>query len=41
MENQHVIAFYNLENLFDTIDDAHILDDDFTKKGFKKYSRWG
>ncbi|NJB38149.1 endonuclease/exonuclease/phosphatase family protein [Croceivirga sp. JEA036] len=37
MENQHVIAFYNLENLFDTVDDPHILDDDFTKKGFKKW----
>lgn len=25
----HTIAFYNLENLFDTEDDQHILDDDF------------
>ncbi|MGB5941836.1 MAG: endonuclease [Leeuwenhoekiella sp.] len=27
------IAFYNLENLFDTINDPHILDDGFTKNG--------
>ena len=27
------IAFYNLENLFDTINDPNILDDDFTPKG--------
>ena len=25
----HTIAFYNLENLFDTVDDTHVLDDDF------------
>lgn len=27
------IAFYNLENLFDTEDDSATLDDDFTPKG--------
>lgn len=27
------VAFYNLENLFDTTDDPHILDDDFTIEG--------
>ena len=27
------VAFYNLENLFDTINDPHKLDDDFTAKG--------
>ena len=27
------IAFYNLENLFDTLNDPHTLDDDFTAKG--------
>ncbi|MBM1105346.1 endonuclease [Aurantibacter crassamenti] len=32
------IAFYNLENLFDTKDDPNTLDDDFTPKGFKKWS---
>jgi len=32
------IGFYNLENLFDTIDDPNTLDDDFTPTGFKKWS---
>lgn len=32
----YTIAFYNLENLFDTINDPHTLDEDFTPKG-KKY----
>lgn len=27
------VAFYNLENLFDTVNDPHILDDDFTAQG--------
>jgi len=31
----YTIAFYNLENLFDTINDPHTLDDDFTPKGKK------
>ena len=37
------IAFYNLENLFDTIDDPNILDDDFTPNGDLKWndSRYG
>ena len=35
MEN--TIAFYNLENLFDTKDDPHTLDDDYTPRGFKKW----
>lgn len=34
----YTIAFYNLENLFDTIDDPKTLDDDFTPKGKKKWS---
>ena len=34
----HTIAFYNLENLFDTIDDPDTLDDDFTPEGFKKWT---
>lgn len=36
-KNTFGIAFYNLENLFDTVDDPHILDDDFTPKGFNKW----
>jgi predicted extracellular nuclease len=36
--NLFTIAFYNLENLFDTKDDPHKLDDDFTPKGFKKWT---
>ena len=35
----HTIVFYNLENLFDTMDDPDTLDDDFTPKGFKKWSQ--
>jgi len=31
------VAFYNLENLFDTQDDPKTLDDDFTPKGFKHW----
>ncbi|MEM1259103.1 MAG: endonuclease [Bacteroidota bacterium] len=42
-KSEHAIAFYNLENLFDTVDDPHTLDDDFTPKGFKRWkdSRYG
>lgn len=29
----YTVAFYNLENLFDTYDDPKILDDDFTPRG--------
>lgn len=36
--NLFTIAFYNLENLFDTIDNPYKLDDDFTPKGFKKWT---
>ena len=32
------IAFYNLENLFDTVSDPHTRDDDFTPTGSKKWS---
>lgn len=35
----HTIVFYNLENLFDTIADPNTLDDDFTPKGVKKWSK--
>ncbi len=37
MKSKHAIAFYNLENLFDTVDDPNTLDDDFTPKGFKRW----
>lgn len=37
MKNDYCIAFYNLENLFDTKNDPHALDDDFTPTGFKKW----
>ena len=33
------IAFYNLENLFDTRDDLRTLDDDFTPEGRKKWTK--
>jgi len=32
------VAFYNVENLFDTIDDPKVLDDDFTPDGKKKWT---
>ena len=40
----YTIAFYNLENLFDTKNDPNTLDDDFTPKGkknwnYKRYKR--
>jgi len=34
----HTVAFYNLENLFDTINDSHTLDDDFTPNGSRKWT---
>ncbi|WP_435624156.1 endonuclease [Flagellimonas sp.] len=37
LEDRFTIAFYNLENFFDTKDDPYILDDDFTPKGKKKW----
>lgn len=37
-ENKYTIAFYNLENFFDTRDDSHSLDDDFTPEGFRKWN---
>ncbi len=33
-----VVAFYNLENLYDTIDNPLVNDDDFTPSGIKKYN---
>ena len=37
-ENKYTIAFYNLENFFDTTDDPYSLDDDFTPKGFRRWT---
>ncbi|MGJ8744228.1 endonuclease [Polaribacter sp.] len=37
-KNITTIGFYNVENLFDTKDDPHTLDDDFTAKGKNKWS---
>jgi len=38
-ENRYTIAFYNLENFFDTVNDPYLLDDDFTPNGFKKWNK--
>lgn len=38
MKNEFTIGFYNLENLFDTIDDPDTNDDDFTPEGEKKWT---
>jgi predicted extracellular nuclease len=32
------VAFYNVENLFDTVDDPHTFDDDFTSEGKKQWN---
>ncbi|OED38362.1 endonuclease [Flavobacteriaceae bacterium (ex Bugula neritina AB1)] len=37
--NLHTIAFYNLENLFDTKDDPHTLDDDFLPDSEKRWNK--
>jgi len=36
--NLYTVAFYNLENLFDTVHDKGKLDKDFTPEGFKKWT---
>ena len=36
--NFYNVAFYNLENLFDTKDDKRTLDDDFTAHSYKKWN---
>ena len=33
-----VIAFYNLENLYDTLDDPATADDEFTPRGIRRYT---
>ncbi len=37
--NHYTIAFYNLENLFDTKDDPYVLDDDFLPDSEKRWSQ--
>jgi len=41
-KNLFTVAFYNLENLFDTINDPNTLDDEYTPEGEKRwtYSRY-
>ncbi|QHI37206.1 hypothetical protein IMCC3317_25840 [Kordia antarctica] len=38
LNKYHTIAFYNLENLFDTIDDKHKLDDDFLPEAARNWT---
>ncbi|MDV7186370.1 endonuclease [Lutibacter sp. TH_r2] len=38
IKDAYTIAFYNLENLFDTLNDPKTLDDDFTPKGKKHWN---
>lgn len=38
-ELKYSVAFYNLENLFDTLDDPETLDDDFTEDSPKKWTK--
>lgn len=37
--NTITLGFYNVENLFDTKDNPHTLDDDFTEDGKKKWNK--
>lgn len=34
----HTVAFYNLENLFDTVDDENVLDDDFLPEADRNWT---
>ena len=36
--NTYTIAFYNVENLYDTIDDVNTFDEDFTPQGKQKFN---
>ncbi len=38
-KNAFTIAFYNLENLFDTLDDPKTFDDDFSSSGKQKWNK--
>lgn len=40
ISQSYTIAFYNLENLFDTTNDPNTLDDDFTPKGKKNWNNY-
>ena len=37
-QKTHKIVFYNVENLFDTINDPEVRDDEFTPEGVKKWT---
>lgn len=37
--SKYTFAFYNLENLFDTVNDPDKADDDFTPDGFKRWNQ--
>ncbi len=39
MKNRYTVAFYNLENLFDTVNDPNILDNDFTPETEMNWSK--
>ncbi len=38
MKDKELIAFYNVENLFDTLDDPHTYDEEFTPKGDRHWT---
>ena len=38
-ENAYVIASYNVENLFDTVNDSDTNDDEFTPEGYKHWTK--
>ena len=38
LEHKYCVAFYNLENFFDTKDDPHALDDGFTPEGVHRWN---
>ncbi|MFV0236908.1 MAG: endonuclease [Flavobacteriales bacterium] len=39
MKTQHIIGFYNTENLFDTVDNPETMDDNFTAHSPKKWTK--
>jgi hypothetical protein len=39
LKSQTVIAFYNLENFYDTVDNPITIDEEFTPGGLKKYGK--
>lgn len=38
-KNIHTVAFYNVENLFDTVDNPKTADDDYTSKGKRRWTQ--